>query len=304
MPDYAIEVRNLKKSYGNFTAVNGISFNVRKGEIFSLLGPNGAGKTTTIEIMEGVRTRDSGIVSILGIDPGKDRKALLNIAGILPQDFNFINNVTPMESLRFYIGSMSAESDPMELLAMVELDDKSNTVFEKLSGGQKQKLGLAMSLVNDPEVIFLDEPTAGLDPISRRTIWKVIGDLKKRGKSIVLTTHYLEEAENLADYVSIINHGEIVANGSPSDIVRENHDHDTMVVHVDDQTVMRGIDLGVNYTIQGNSVTISLTENAQFFSVVEKFRQLGINITDLTLKRESLEDVFIRMVNGENSNEN
>ncbi|MCL6089765.1 MAG: ABC transporter ATP-binding protein [Candidatus Thermoplasmatota archaeon] len=304
MPDYAIEVRNLKKSYGNFTAVNGISFNVRKGEIFSLLGPNGAGKTTTIEIMEGVRTRDSGIVSILGIDPGKDRKALLNIAGILPQDFNFINNVTPMESLRFYIGSMSAESDPMELLAMVELDDKSNTVFEKLSGGQKQKLGLAMSLVNDPEVIFLDEPTAGLDPISRRTIWKVIGDLKKRGKSIVLTTHYLEEAENLADYVSIINHGEIVANGSPSDIVRENHDHDTMVVHVDDQTVMRGIDLGVNYTIQGNSVTISLTENAQFFSVVEKFRQLGINITDLTLKRESLEDVFIRMVNGDNSNEN
>ena len=304
MPDYAIEVRNLKKSYGNFTAVNGISFNVRKGEIFSLLGPSGAGKTTTIEIMEGVRTRDSGIVSILGIDPGKDRKALLNIAGILPQDFNFINNVTPMESLRFYIGSMSAESDPMELLAMVELDDKSNTVFEKLSGGQKQKLGLAMSLVNDPEVIFLDEPTAGLDPISRRTIWKVIGDLKKRGKSIVLTTHYLEEAENLADYVSIINHGEIVANGSPSDIVRENHDHDTMVVHVDDQTVMRGIDLGVNYTIQGNSVTISLTENAQFFSVVEKFRQLGINITDLTLKRESLEDVFIRMVNGDNSNEN
>ncbi|MDA8142455.1 MAG: ABC transporter ATP-binding protein [Thermoplasmatales archaeon] len=304
MPDYAIEVRNLKKSYGNFTAVNGISFNVRKGEIFSLLGPNGAGKTTTIEIMEGVRTRDSGIVSILGIDPGKDRKALLNIAGILPQDFNFINNVTPMESLRFYIGSMSAESDPMELLAMVELDDKSNTVFEKLSGGQKQKLGLAMSLVNDPEVIFLDEPTAGLDPISRRTIWKVIGDLKKRGKSIVLTTHYLEEAENLADYVSIINHGEIVANGSPSDIVRENHDHDTMVVHVDDQTVMRGIDLGVNYTIQGNSVTISLTENAQFFSVVDKFRQLGINITDLTLKRESLEDVFIRMVNGDNSNEN
>ncbi len=304
MPDYAIEVHNLKKSYGNFTAVNGISFNVKKGEIFSLLGPNGAGKTTTIEIMEGVRTRDFGDVSILGIDPGKDRKALLNIAGILPQDFNFINNVTPMESLRFYIGSMSAESDPMELLTMVELDDKSNTVFEKLSGGQKQKLGLAMSLVNDPEVLFLDEPTAGLDPISRRTIWKVIGDLKKRGKSIVLTTHYLEEAENLADYVSIINHGEIVANGSPSDIVRENHDHDTMVVHVDDQTVMRGIDLGVNYTIQGNSVTISLTENAQFFSVVDKFRQLGINITDLTLKRESLEDVFIRMVNGDNSSEN
>ena len=304
MPDYAIEVHNLKKSYGNFTAVNGISFNVKKGEIFSLLGPNGAGKTTTIEIMEGVRTRDFGDVSILGIDPGKDRKALLNIAGILPQDFNFINNVTPMESLRFYIGSMSAESDPMELLTMVELDDKSNTVFEKLSGGQKQKLGLAMSLVNDPEVLFLDEPTAGLDPISRRTIWKVIGDLKKRGKSIVLTTHYLEEAENLADYVSIINHGEIVANGSPSDIVRENHDHDTMVVHVDDQTVMRGIDLAVNYTIQGNSVTISLTENAQFFSVVDKFRQLGINITDLTLKRESLEDVFIRMVNGDNSSEN
>ena len=304
MQDYAIEVRKLKKSYGSFTAVNEISFNVRKGEIFSLLGPNGAGKTTTIEIMEGVRKRDSGEMSIFGIDPGKNRKALLNIAGILPQDFNFINNVTPMESLRFYIGSLSAESDPMELLRMVELDDKSNTVFEKLSGGQKQKLGLAMSLVNDPEVLFLDEPTAGLDPISRRAIWKVIEDLKKRGKSIVLTTHYLEEAENLADYVSIINHGEIVAKGSPSDIVREYHDHDTMVVHVDDQKVMNGIDLGVDYTIQGRSVTINLTDNAQFFVVVDKFRQLGITITDLTLKRESLEDVFIRMVDGDNSSEN
>ena len=304
MQDYAIEVRKLKKSYGSFTAVNEISFNVRKGEIFSLLGPNGAGKTTTIEIMEGVRKRDSGEMSIFGIDPGKNRKALLNIAGILPQDFNFINNVTPTESLRFYIGSLSAESDPMELLRMVELDDKCNTVFEKLSGGQKQKLGLAMSLVNDPEVLFLDEPTAGLDPISRRAIWKVIEDLKKRGKSIVLTTHYLEEAENLADYVSIINHGEIVANGSPSDIVREYHDHDTMVVHVDDQKVMNGIDLGVDYTIQGRSVTINLTDNAQFFVVVDKFRQLGITITDLTLKRESLEDVFIRMVDGDNSSEN
>ena len=304
MQDYAIEVRKLKKSYGSFTAVNEISFNVRKGEIFSLLGPNGAGKTTTIEIMEGVRKRDSGEMSIFGIDPGKNRKALLNIAGILPQDFNFINNVTPTESLRFYIGSLSAESDPMELLRMVELDDKCNTVFEKLSGGQKQKLGLAMSLVNDPEVLFLDEPTAGLDPISRRAIWKVIEDLKKRGKSIVLTTHYLEEAENLADYVSIINHGEIVAKGSPSDIVREYHDHDTMVVHVDDQKVMNGIDLGVDYTIQGRSVTINLTDNAQFFVVVDKFRQLGITITDLTLKRESLEDVFIRMVDGDNSSEN
>ncbi len=217
----SIEVSSLKKSYGELVAVNGISFKVGNGEIFSLLGPNGAGKTTTVEILEGLREKDAGEVTVLGVDPWKDGYILHRRIGVIPQGFRFFDKATPKEAIRHYANLFGKEVDADLKLHKVILEDSSNIYFENLSGGQKQKVGLALAMVNDPEVLFLDEPTTGLDPQARRAMWKVIRELKREGRSILLTTHYLEEAEQLADRVAIMNHGKIIASGTPNEIILE-----------------------------------------------------------------------------------
>jgi len=179
MSESPVIVKNLLKKYGEYIAVNEISFEIKKGQVFSLLGPNGAGKTTTVEILEGLRKRDGGEVSVLGLDP-ENSKEIYKKIGILPQDFTFVNNSTPKEAIEFYCKLFNRKLNPYELLDTVELRDRANVPFSKLSGGQKQKLGLALSLINDPEVLFLDEPTAGLDPKSRRNIWRIIENLKRK----------------------------------------------------------------------------------------------------------------------------
>ena len=188
-----IEVTSLKKHYGDLKAVDGISFTVKEGEVFGLLGPNGAGKTTCIEIMEGLRERDGGEVKVLGLDPWKNGYQLHQKIGVIPQDFTFFEKTTPREAIIYYADLFNVKVDPDEILREVLLEDSAKVHFDNLSGGQKQKTGLALSLVNSPELLFLDEPTTGLDPNARRAIWEVIRGLKAKGKTIILTTHYLDE---------------------------------------------------------------------------------------------------------------
>jgi ABC-2 type transport system ATP-binding protein len=210
----AIEVSDLHKSYGNLCAVDGISFQVEQGEIFSLLGPNGAGKTTTVEILEGLRKLDAGMVKIMDMDPWKDGYQLHKRIGVIPQGFRFFDKSTPIEAIRYYMSLFNVITDPEKILS-----DSKHVIFENLSGGQKQKMGLALALVNDPQLLFLDEPTTGLDPQARRAMWDVIRSLKKQGRTILLTTHYLEEAELLADRVAIMTKGKIIAAGSPEELI-------------------------------------------------------------------------------------
>ena len=214
-----IEVSSLKKAYGSLQAVDGISFSVDEGEVFSLLGPNGAGKTTTIEILEGLREQDAGEVKVLGLDPWKQGYDLHRKIGVIPQGFKFVDYATPKEAVNYYADLFGVKVDADAILKRVILDDSANVYFSRLSGGQKQKVGLALSLVNDPELVFLDEPTTGLDPQARRAVWEVIRTLKGEGRSVLLTTHYLDEAEELADIVAIMNHGKIIASGTPPEII-------------------------------------------------------------------------------------
>ncbi len=295
MLDTVIEVSSLVKRYSDITAVDGISFSINRGEVFSLLGPNGAGKTTTVEILEGVRNRTSGEVKVLGEDPERSRSLTYKL-GILPQDFSFIYNSTPKEALEFYKGTLRASSDTGEILDMVELAEKSTTPFQKLSGGQKQKLGLALSLVNDPEVVFLDEPTSGLDPRARRNIWNVIKTLKDKGKSILLTTHYLEEAELLADRVAIMNKGRIIDSGKPMEIVERHHEDDNLVIRGDGAVEGLLTTGGFKFQRDGPYIKIGLKNIKDATEIINFLYERKAAFEDFTLKRESLEDVFVRMV--------
>ncbi len=294
-----IKVNNLKKSYGKLSAVRGISFHVNSGEVFSLLGPNGAGKTTTVEILEGVRKRTSGVVSVLGQDPERITESFRKRVGILPQDFNFLERCTANEALEFYIGSLDSSLKPDELLKTVELSDKKNVYFSRLSGGQKQKLGIALALSNDPELIFLDEPTAGLDPLSRRSIQEVMRNLRSLGKTIFLTTHYLEEAEKLADRVAIINFGMIVDEGTPEELVQKNKTSDMLVVTVQDGVSLSGVLPSLAREKSKGVYEMPIKSNDDLFLVLDSISKSRIPVNNISLVRENLEDVFMRIVGAE-----
>jgi ABC-2 type transport system ATP-binding protein len=211
----AIEVRDLRKSYGPVEAVRGVSFEVERGEVFGLLGPNGAGKTTTVEILEGYRRRSAGDVRVLGRDPAERDRELQQRVGIVLQSCGFYQRVTVREALDHFSKAYEHPRDPDETIELVGLDEKADARTKDLSGGQRRRLDLALALVGDPEVVFLDEPTTGFDPAARRTAWGVVRMLKELGKTVLLTTHYLDEAQELADRVAIVKEGRIVAEGPP-----------------------------------------------------------------------------------------
>lgn len=294
MNDVPVQVKNLVKKYGDFVAVNGISFEIGKGKVFSLLGPNGAGKTTTVEILEGLRERTSGEVTVLGIDPENSRELYKKI-GILPQDFTFVPNSTPKEAIEFYSRLFQRNVNPFDLLETVELKDRVNTPFMKLSGGQKQKLGLALSLINDPEVIFLDEPTAGLDPKSRRNIWNIINNLKRDNRSILLTSHYLEEAELLADDVAIMNRGQIVDRGSPKELIQRHRGKDLLYIKGGKylEEALKKLELTVRD--EDGYFIISLNDPKEAVEILTKINEMGIPFDDFVIRRENLEDVFLKV---------
>src|ERR1700726_3660552 len=215
MPAPILEVQNLVKNYGDVQAVRGVSFNVEEGEVFGLLGPNGAGKTTTVEILEGLRNLDGCSVRVCGLDPQANARELKHEIGASLQSTSLPDKLRVIEALRLFAGFYKRRRDPEDLLKRFGLEEKRNTYYSKLSGGQKQRLALAMALINNPRVLFFDEPTAGLDPQVRREIYDIIEELRREKKTILMTTHYIEEAERLCDRVAIVDHGKVIACGSP-----------------------------------------------------------------------------------------
>jgi ABC-2 type transport system ATP-binding protein len=218
-PTEIIQVKDLRKSYGDLKAVDGVSFSVSAGEVFGILGPNGAGKTTTVEILEGMREPDGGTVVVNGIDVQKDPRAVKKVIGIQLQSSAFFDRLSLVEILDVMASLYHREVDALELLREVELADRADALFKDLSGGQKQRFSVASTLVNDPILLFLDEPTTGLDPQARRHMWELVQRFKSEGRTVLLTTHYMEEAEELCDRVAIMDHGKIVAMDRPAGLV-------------------------------------------------------------------------------------
>jgi ABC-2 type transport system ATP-binding protein len=216
--ELAIEVRDLRKAYGAVEAVRGISFSVLRGEVYGLLGPNGAGKTTTVEILEGYRSRTDGVVEVLGYDPAERPRELRARVGIVLQQTGIYRGIRVREALQHFARFYDHPRDPDEVLTLVGLDEKRDALAKTLSGGQLRRLDLALALIGDPELIFLDEPTTGFDPAARRAAWETVRGLRALGKTILLTTHYLDEAQELADRVAIIKGGTILAEGAPRDL--------------------------------------------------------------------------------------
>ncbi|MBP5999280.1 MAG: ABC transporter ATP-binding protein [Sediminibacterium sp.] len=216
-----IQVKDLAKSYGDFEAVKGISFDVYQGEIFGLLGPNGAGKSTTLEIIETLRQKSGGTVLVDGMDLDTHPEAIKKIIGVQLQTAGFYPNLNLMELIRLFVGLYQMEMDPMELLKKVNLEDKANAKFKELSGGQKQRFSIATTLINRPKIIFLDEPTTGLDPQARRNLWDLIQEIRDNGTTVIITTHYMDEAEVLCDRVAIIDSGKIIGINTPNQLIDE-----------------------------------------------------------------------------------
>ena len=296
MPD-AVEVDGLVKRYGPLAAVDGIDVRVPAGTVFAFLGPNGAGKTTTVEILEGLRRATAGSVRVLGLDPWQDGAALHRRIGVIPQDFRFFEKITAREAIEYYRALFGTSGDARELLGRVELLDKEHARFDTLSGGQKQKLGLALALTNEPEVCFLDEPTTGLDPHARRAIWTVIRSLRDEGRTVFLTTHYLEEAELLADRVAIINRGRIIASGTPREIIAQHGRPARLRVRAEPRLADVLRDAGfAGVLAEHGTVELELPQPREALRALEVIDRSGLGWDSLTTATDTLEDVFVRLV--------
>jgi ABC-2 type transport system ATP-binding protein len=296
----SVEVSSAKKHYAEIKAVDGVSFSVNEGEVFSLLGPNGAGKTTLIEILEGLRKRDEGTVKVLGLDPWENGYVLHRRIGVIPQDFTFFDKANPKEAIKYYADLFGVSVDADDILREVVLDDSARVLFENLSGGQKQKMGLALSLVNSAELLFLDEPTTGLDPNARRAIWDVIRGLKNKGKTVILTTHYLDEAEQLSDRVAIMNHGRIVAIGTPEEIIETHGSGERLEIHGTEELadyIKANTRLNVEYKGKG-LISIVIGQKHDALAALTSIEESGLEWYDLHTRRDSLDDVFVKLVSG------
>jgi ABC-2 type transport system ATP-binding protein len=295
-----VEISSVKKSYGDVKAVDGVSFSVNEGEVFALVGPNGAGKTTLIEILEGLRKRDEGTVKVLGLDPWGNGYVLHRRIGVIPQDFTFFDRANPREAVKYYADLFGVSVDADEILREVVLEDSAGVLFENLSGGQKQKMGLALSLVNSAELLFLDEPTTGLDPNARRAIWDVIRGLRSKGKTVILTTHYLDEAEQLSDRVAIMNHGRIVAMGTSDGIIEAHGSGERLEIHGTEELaayVKANTKLKVECNGKG-LISIAIGQKHDALAALTTIEESGLEWRDLHTRRDSLDDVFVKLVSG------
>lgn len=295
-----IQVEHLHKVYGSVTAVNEISFEVEEGEVFGMVGPNGAGKTTTVECIEGLRAPSSGCIRVMGLDPQKERYALRPQMGVQLQASALQDRLKVWEALDLFASLYAHSVDKDALLEQVGLTEKRNARFAKLSGGQKQRLFIALALVHDPKVIFLDELTTGLDPQARRAMWEMVRDIRKRGKTIFLITHSMEEAERLCDRVAIVDHGRMVALDTPDHLISSLGAESQIVFTVDDAPNLEQLralpevsdvrHIGEHIIISGNGNGDTLLS-----SVVNALPTSGIRYRDLRTERPTLEDVFLKL---------
>jgi ABC-2 type transport system ATP-binding protein len=295
-------VADLVKTYGTKRAVDGITFELQRGEIFALLGPNGAGKTTTVELLEGYRRPDSGAIFVLGLDPLRDAASLKPRMGAMPQESGLYPAITPREALDLFAHFYPRSKSPDELLRLVGLEDSAGVRYRRLSGGQKQRLSLALALLGDPEVVFLDEPTAGLDPQARRSTWDIIASLRSQRVSVLLTTHYLEEAERLADRIGIMAAGRLVAVGDTASLTTL--DRSTVRVQTASELDPKALaslpsarsaqaDGARSYVLQADDVPALLVELTSWL------RAQRIDLTQLRVGHASLEEVFLELTGKE-----
>jgi ABC-2 type transport system ATP-binding protein len=277
--ELVISVRGLRKSYGAVEAVRGIDLEVHRGEVFALLGPNGAGKTTTVEILEGYRRRGTGEVEVLGEDPASAGRVWRERIGIVLQSCRPDPYLTVRESLALFAGYYRAPRPVDEVIELVGLEDEAETRARRLSGGQQRRLDVGMALVGDPELLFLDEPTTGFDPSARRQAWETIAGLRDLGKTIVLTTHYMDEAQRLADRVTIVARGEIVARGTPEDLGRRDSQPAT-----------------ISYRLRGEEVSVETATPVKTLNELTGWAlEQGFELQNLEVRRPSLEDVYLEL---------
>jgi ABC-2 type transport system ATP-binding protein len=299
MTNPILQVENLVKRYGEVEAVRGVSFAVEEGEVFGLLGPNGAGKTSTIEILEGLRNADGGRVTVCGFDPQVNPNELKHEIGATLQSTSLPDKLRVLEALRLFASFYKRRRSPEELLKRFGLEEKRSAFYSQLSGGQKQRLALAMALVNDPRVLFLDEPTAGLDPQVRREIYDIVEELRREKKTILLTTHYIEEAERLCDRVAIIDHGLLIAIGSPRELKARSGGATRIEVRLskpESSDTLKNLD-GITDAreVAGTYVFHSHRPPQAIVSLVKHLEAHGNELVSLEIATPSLEDVFIEL---------
>jgi len=274
----AISVRDLRKAYGRLEAVSGIDFDVAEGEVFGLLGPNGAGKTTTVEILEGYRTRDGGQVEVLGVDPARSDGAWRNRIGVVLQSSAMYETLTVAESLTQFAGYYERPRDVDEVVRLIGLEEQRARLVRRLSGGQRRRLDFGLALVGDPELIFLDEPTTGFDPAARRRSWDAIRSLRSLGKTILLTTHYLDEAEQLADRVAVLREGRIVAVGTPGELTAGAPTTE------------------IRYVLDGREVVVQTDEPTRVLhELTAEALSAGRELERLTVRRPTLEEIYLSL---------
>jgi ABC-2 type transport system ATP-binding protein len=296
----AISVHGLKKSYGEVHAVKGIDFEIQPGEVFGLLGPNGAGKTTAVEILEGLRPRSEGQVEVLGFDPDRQRQKLKDRIGVCLQATNLPEKIRVHEAMDVFASFYSRHVDLNQLLRRLQLEEKKNAFYTTLSGGQKQRLALALALINDPQLIFLDEPTTGLDPQVRAEIHNLLEELKREHRTILMTTHYIEEAERLCDRVAIVDEGRIIAMDTPSRLQQQSKNASSIVVTCatpfPPNRPVWAESTNSAPDASGRKLTVnSRRPAATLVDLIKWIDQQGLELTDVSLKQPSLEDVFIEL---------
>jgi ABC-2 type transport system ATP-binding protein len=293
-----ISVAGIRKTYGQVVAIDDVSFDVRQGEIFGLIGPNGAGKTTTMECVEGLRRPDRGSVSVLGLDPLRHASALQRRIGVQLQEAQLQKRIKVREAVDLWASLYPSAIDTGALLEQLGLTEKKNAWFMTLSGGQKQRLFIALALINDPEVVFLDELTTGLDPQARRAIWDLVRGIRERGKTVVLTTHLMEEAERLCDRVAIIDHGRIIDLETPDALVARHCPERTVVLSTDDVAVVERIERlerAESVARSGRRLTARGRDDDFVSDVIHCLSESGARVTDFRTERPTLEDVFLRL---------